>query len=273
MNVLWEKFHYIKNDTPFIIDTQLYEYDISKANISVLRDRNMISEQDYQYYLNCDKMEREIAVGKLQGTDPKLSTAIKEGIANARRIFLESNDIPDSRILAIRNDAITIIGMKANNLQITDRVVFRQSGYYTSYYKIGFIEYLYLFDIITQTEKMDVKGLGDEGILLHKNFMLEFLSELFYSAQIEGIAASISLLQMFYHNYIHGLLDIGYYRELNSRSMYKLKASDKTYALNSIYQYDLTNFDKPYLDISFNESILRSLNSIYAYIYFGRKNK
>lgn len=268
MNTLWENFHY-KKEVDTIIDSQIYEYDITKANISVLRDANIISEQEYQYYLQCDKLEREVSIGKLQGSDPKISSIIKEGIANSRRIFLESNKIPDSKVLSIRNDAITIIGMQAHNLQITDRVAFRQSGYYTSYYKIGFVEYLYLFDIVSQTENLDIKGIGDEGVSLHKNYMLEFLSELFYSAQVEGVKEAIRLLQMFYHNYTHKFLDVGYYRELNSNSMYKSNIPINQYSLETIYYDNMTNFDKQYIDISFNESILRCLNRLYSAIYFG----
>lgn len=270
--ILWQKTNY-KSDIQFLIDTNIYEYDISKANINILRDANVLTEDQYQYYYQAPRMIRQVAIGKLLGQNPEVKSILKNGITNARKVFQEMNDINDSEILAIRNDAITIVGRPAYNLQITDRVAFREAGHFTSYYKINYQEYFYMYDVVTQNENLEVKGLGDSSISLHSNFMLEFLTELFYSAQIEGPKIAISLLQMFYNNYINRLLDVGYYRELNSQSKYRFLVSDKNVSLRSIYTDWLTNYDKRYIDIGFNESILRYLNSIYASIYFAQQSK
>ena len=272
--ILWQKANY-RSDIQFLIDTNIYEYDISKANISVLRDANVLSEEEYQYYYQAPKNIREIAIGKLQGRNPEVTSILKNGITNARRIFQESNNIKDSEILAIRNDSMTIIGRPAEYLNATDRVAFRMSGFYTSFYKINYQDYFYMYDVVNQTEDLAIKGLGDKGIELHKYYMLEFLLELFYSAQIEGVKTAIMLLQMFYNNYISRLLDINYYRELNPQSMFKLLFSDqhKRLSMRDIYTDTLIDRDKRYVDIGYNESILRYLNSIYASIYFGQQSK
>ena len=132
-----------------------------------------------------------------------------------------------------------------------------------------------MYDVVTQTEDLAIKGLGDNSIELHKFYMLEFLLELFYSAQIEGVKSAITLLQLFYNNYIHRLLDVNYYRELNPQSMYKFLFSEnhKMLSLRDIYADNLINADKKYIDIGYNESILRYLNSIYASVYFGQQSK
>lgn len=272
--ILWQKANY-RSDIQFLIDTNIYEYDISKANISVLRDANVLSEEEYQYYYQAPKNIREIAIGKLQGRNPEVTSILKNGITNARRIFQESNNIKDSEILAIRNDSMTIIGRPAEYLNATDRVAFRMSGFYTSFYKINYQDYFYMYDVVNQTEDLAIKGLGDKGIELHKYYMLEFLLELFYSAQIEGVKTAIMLLQMFYNNYISRLLDINYYRELNPQSMFKLLFSDqhKRLTMSNIYADILVDRDKRYIDIGYNEAILRYLNSIYASIYFGQQSK
>lgn len=272
--VLWQKANY-RSDIQFLIDTNIYEYDISKANISVLRDANILSEEEYQYYYQAPKNIREIAIGKLQGRNPEVTSILKNGITNARRIFQESNGIKDSEILAIRNDSMTIIGRPAEFLNATNRVAFRLAGFYTSFYKINYQDYFYMYDVVNQTEDLAIKGLGDKGIELHKYYMLEFLLELFYSAQIEGVKTAITLLQMFYSNYINRLLDANYYRELNPQSMFKLLFSDqhKRLSMRDIYTDTLVDRDKRYIDIGYNESILRYLNSIYASIYFGQQSK
>lgn len=272
--VLWQKALY-KSDIQFLIDTKIYEYDITRANISVLRDANILTEEEYKYYLQTPKIIREVAIGKLQGRNPEVTDILKEGICAARKTFQEINNIKDSEILSIRNDSMTIIGRPAEQLNITDRVAFRLAGFYTSFYKINHQDYFYMYDVVTQTEDLAIKGLGDKGIELHKHYMLEFILELFYSAQIEGVKSAITLLQMFYNNYIHRLLDVNYYRELNPQSMFKLLYSEnhKTLSVRDIYADSFINADKRYIDIGFNEAILRYLNSIYASVYFGQQSK
>ena len=96
--------------------------------------------------------------------------------------------------------------------------------------------------------------------------MLEFLTELFYSAQIEGVKAALSLLEIVYSNYIRKELDIGYYRELNPRCGYKL---DSSFSMcSAVYMNEATNRDKAYIDIGYNESMLRQINRMMSSIYF-----
>ena len=129
---LWQKHSY-KLNVNYMIDVLLREYDLSKANISVLRDYDILSEEQYQYYLTCPKLEREIAIGKLQGRNPKATEALKDGISQAKRIFMESNNVEDSDVFAIINDAIIVIGSKPiQNLQVSERLKFRLDGTFTS---------------------------------------------------------------------------------------------------------------------------------------------
>ena len=268
MNNLWDKPNY-KSNIQFLIDIPIREYDISKANINVLRDANILSEDQYQYFLHCPKLEREIAIGKMQGNDPSISLTLKEGITNARRVFMEMNAINPSDVLAIRNDAIMVIGDRYMKTDITDRVRFRLSGDYRSFYRINRMHLYYNFDLITKTEVLDIKGLGDLGVALHKNFMLEFISELFYTAQIEGVEMAIKLLANVYTQYINKSLSIEYYRELNEMSRYKLLNMSN---FSSWYLESASEYHKKLLDISYNEQIFRELNRIYASIYFKTKH-
>lgn len=269
MSRLWEKVSY-RSPVQFLLDTQIIEYDISKANINVLFDAGVLALDQYNYFMNCPKIERSIAIGKMQGRDPNITAVLKSGIANARKVFIEQNNISDSSILAIRNDAITIIGDNPiYNLNITDNVKFRIAGVYRSYYNLNNIEYFYNYDLINKIEILDIKGLGDISISLHKDYMLDFFKELFYTAQIEGVKNAISLLQSVYDRYIKRELSVNYYRELNSESRYRFIGTISRYS--SITTDNATNFDKDILDVGFNENVLRYLTRIYASIYFGMK--
>lgn len=266
MKSLWKKGLY-RSPIQYLIDGTIREFDISKANISVLRDANVLSESEYQYFLTCDKLEREVAIGKMQGRDKNVTNVLKQGIQNARQAFMQLNDIDDSDILSIRNDAITIIGNKpVKTLSITDRVAFRQTGLYTSFYSIHYLEFFYYANMITDTEYLDIKGLGDDAVPLHTDFMLDLLSELFYNAQIRGIEEAISVLRNVYDNYITMKFPIEYYRELNSTSRYKLMNMT---SCKCIYADHLCEYQKRYVDISYNASILRTLMQIFSSVYYG----
>lgn len=267
-SLLWQKPQY-KSKIEYIIDNPIREFDISKANISILRDANVLSEEQYQYFLTCPRMERQIFIGKLQGSNPEVTTALKSGIANAKKVFMESNGIQDSDILYIRNDAIAIIGNKfIGQLDITNRVRFRESAVYSSFYRVNAVDMLYYYNPVSKVEKLDLKGLSDESVALHKEFMLDFLCELFYRAQMEGVKSAMEILQGLYKQYNARELPIGYYRELTSQSYYKLDSSMAMYS--SLYIDNAIEYHKKMLDISYNESVLRHFSRIYSSIYFNK---
>lgn len=269
MSSLWEKVNY-RSEIHFVLDNIIREYDITKANISVLRDANVLTESDYNYLLNAPKTEREIIIGKMQGRNPEITKTLKSGIANARRIFMQENNIQDSEVLAIRNDSITILGSTpVIKLDITDRVHFRESGCYTSFFHVNAIDLYYFYDRITNTEVLDIKGLGNESVELHKPFILEFLAELFYTAQIDGVRSAINLLSNFYSTYLKKDLPVEYYRELNSMSRYRMNKEFSLY--DTMYIDSATEYDKSFIDISHNDLVLRQLNKMLASIYFSTK--
>lgn len=268
-SILWQKVNYSAK-IEYIIDTIIREFDISKANISILRDANVLSEDQYQYLLLAPRMERQVYIGKLQGFNTEITDILKNGIINAKKIFMESNGIQDSEILYIRNDAIAIIGNRyINNLKISDRVSFRESARYSSFYKFNAIDLLYYYDHVTHSEVLDVKGLGKAGTEVHKKFMLDFLCELFYRAQMEGVKQAITILQSFYNRYINRDLEVGYYRELNPQSYFKLDSRMSMYS--SLYMDQTNEGYKKFLDISYNDNLLRHFAKIYSSIYFNAK--
>ena len=122
--MIWDKVLYRAN-IQYLIDTPIYEYDLSKANINVLRDKNAISEDLYQYLYQAPKLERNIMMGKMRAKNPHLTEILKEGIEEARKFFITKNEFLDSDILSIRNDAITTIGREAKIQAVSERVVFR----------------------------------------------------------------------------------------------------------------------------------------------------
>lgn len=258
MTSLYSKRLYLA-EIACLIDTPIREFDISKANISVLRDANAISEDLYQELFMGPKMKRSITIGKLQGQNPRISEVLKQGIENARRIFLQANNIDDNEVLAINNDSITIIGNKPIRvLDITERVRFRLDGEYTSYYLINQIGCFYFYDRITGIENIRVKGMGEDKVALHREYLLDFFKELFYTAQIDGIIPAMDLLNNFYNLYITKELPIEYCREFNAMSRYRMISEMSM--VSTMFMDWVTEIDRKYVNDATNMHILLDLN-------------
>ncbi len=253
----------------YIISSYIREYDISKANANVLFLKGAISKEQYNHLMSLDGNSRYISVGLLQKNKPEISACLKEGIKEMRYLFLTSNNLTMNDILSIKNDAIFIIN-KIPMITKFDNIEFVNKNIYTSFYKLGVgkIEIYYLYDMVNNIEHIDVKGIKDEKIILHKNYFLEFLLVLFNSAQIESLRDTINLLITFYESYLKLELDIGYYREFNAESLFSIKRI----GVSSIYKADFLGEDsKSYIDISCNLNILRELIRIFTMIQDKKK--
>lgn len=269
MSKIQKMYRYI-SPVDCLIDTEIREYDISKANISVLTEKGYLGPDQYQALLVADKMEREIFIGKLIGNNSKASAALSEGILEAKEKFFNANGIEYNDVLEIDNDAVYIIGSRPITVQqVSPLVYFRLAERYTSFYSVKKIRYYYYSSRFDNSEKLNPKGLGEYAIGLHKNFMLDFLSELFYTNQYEGVENGLRLLASFHQTYCSRTLPVEYYRNLNPQSMYSIVNFDQ-YAryFTSIYQDPRF---KSIIDISYNERLLREFNQLLSLKYFRKE--
>lgn len=267
MNNLYKQINYI-SDVDYLISTYIREYDISKANINVLYKYGAISKAQYDNYYIMDKKAREISIGLLLRDNPELNLVLQNGIIEAKRLFFEANNIQEEDVLTIKNDAVFIIN-KIPNVCVFDNIEFSLKNIYTSFYKLQYVELYYYFDIVTGTEKLDVKGIKDEILPLHEPYFLEFLKVLFNSAQAYPIQDTIDIVTTFYTKYIGLELEAGYYREFNSLSKFRLKDISNYY---SSFGVDIiSENEKDRIDILYNLNLIRQLHQIYSGLYFSRR--
>ena len=255
----------------FIINRTIQEWDIEKANISVLRDMNILSEKDYKTYKAMDKQKREVAVGCLIRDNPELYKSLATGIAEASDRFFSIMNIESEDVLYIDNDSITIIKpITYNNtkpVQIGNKTRFRTKNRYTSFYRILFIDLLYFNDNIE--EKFRLKNVNDEFIRFkHNGYFLDLVLAIAYTAQ-NNVYDALQMVSNMYKQYTNLELDLGYYREFNSISKFKITGSE----------YSLYYADNPmvnhmqYIDISYNATILRLLYKMLLKEYYMRLAK
>lgn len=283
---LWSKVRYT-SPISFIIGRRIIEVDVTKANISILREADRISEDQYRYFLTSDRMERLVFVGNMQAKDESITALLQSRLREVRQKIFEIFCIDYSNLLSIRNDAVIFVdnsyrsytpeiaqttenyksaGDITETYYLSQYLKFRVKGLYSSYYKIGNKEILYFINRISGEEYIDVAGIGDDALDLHRSYFLDLLMSLFESAEEGDIADTIDFLSKVYSQYISKSFDIGYYRRFDANSRYDI---DKT--ISNLYDYQLdhmTNDQKSIVDISYNESILRQLQKIYSTIYF-----
>lgn len=255
---------YYKASYQYLMNVYIKEYDLSKANISVLYESKAITKEDYERLASLDKHSREVEIGLRIRSQPSIFNLIQQGIKQTRDMFLKCNKIEEHQILYIDNDSISIIDKDLIDNRYTilsDYIEFKIKNIYTSMYRLGEIDFLYSY--MNQNEVYRLKYVDHNRLVsIHKNGFLDFLLGLAYEQNTEFMN-SIELLKSYYSEYIQKSLPMIHYCEFNSRSLYKF-LDGITYSFYS--KSDPSNL--AYIDISYNAFLLRTLTRYITNEYF-----
>lgn len=263
---LYELNNYLIEDK--YISDNIYEYDIKQANINMLYSYGKISYETYMMLSNSTKEYREITVGKMIAYYDELYSTINDGIKESKKRFMISNNLKNENIVRISNDAVYVISpypLKNTEFQlnpnINHKIKFACKNHFNCF--VHLFDVLLFMDFIDDENiNVDIKGLGKLSYL-HEPF-ISFLSEIFFYKQRANKNIVIQKYMEFYNAYINFDLDISYYRELNSASLFRFKSNNNTEGriLNifpNIYEKSLKKED---LDIGYNFNVLREVYSI-----------
>jgi hypothetical protein len=238
--------------TPYqrYISGRIVEYDIKSANITMLKKYNIIDNGYYTYLSNLPKYNREVEIGLKIRESKEYYEAIQKGIIDSKLLLFQYNDIQEPEVIRIANDAVYI--NRSIDLKYTQfgDVLFRQKSISDVVLKIDTLIFFYFNR--NNEMNIDVKGLGNNQIF-HQKYMLSFIASVINLVEISSLNDAINFITDFYKEYISKALDIGFYRELNPMSMYKISGSN--YCISNA-----TNIND--IDISFNASLIRELYSI-----------
>lgn len=251
----------------YIFNSYIREYDISKANINILLYKGIITEEEYIKLSMLSRRYRQVQIGYIL-KDEKINNLFEDGLKEIRKNFIEMNGLEDSDILSIKNDAIYVIN-KIPNITRFGNVEFLLKNTYTSYMKITDLEIYYGLNKQTQSEVIDIKGINDIKLELHKNYMIQIICDSLYFISTGDNNTVLDYISDIYNKYLNKLLPIEYYRTFNSMSMYDITIGGHRYGLEYLgptkENYDI-------LDISYNSNIIREIYGvIYNYILGGRK--
>jgi hypothetical protein len=214
-------------------------------------------------------MVRQVYVGKLQKESTEVTKILKQGIIESKKLLFEANNLQDRDVLSIKNDAVFVINKQLQNRKF-GLIEFMPKGLYTSFYKLRGLEAYYYYNNMNKDEYIDIKGISDTKLVLHENYFLQLLKDIFYSIQINGPEISLRMLKDAYIEYISYKMPVEYYRKFDADSAYHLKFRS---SIGTGFGYEnITQDMLPDVDITYNAALLMELQKIIISIYFN-KNK
>ena len=236
---------YINKKFDYITSARIVEYDIKSAGFNILINAGVLDQKTINKLNSLEKHERHIQIGLLQKKNKEYNKIINDGLEKFRLLFIEANDIKEENILSVKKDALFIIN---KNIKYTkfENIEFRCKNKYSSYYRIrSIVEFYYN----KRENKLDIKGINSnkEFIKLHKNYMIKFLKKLFSLNEINK-NSSLEYLFDFSYKYCNRKLDINYYREFNSKSLYRLNFKP----LGGLDLATDLEFEKDMINITYN---------------------
>jgi hypothetical protein len=237
---LYEKHLYLNKNIDYLISNEIVEYDIQSAGFNLLKKYKLVDENKIKHLESLDKKTRQVQIGLYIKYDKELGKKLNIKFVEIRKWFFEQNNLQDDEVLSIKKDAIMTL-RRCLNTEL-DNIKFVEKNIYTSYYHINNKEFYYNKDVV------HVKGIDDELLKLHEEYMLDFLYNFFKMNEISKKKKVIELIKDFSYYYKAKKLEIGYYRELSNQSLFRL--NDVYYNKNVMGVHDIGDVNK--LDIGYN---------------------
>lgn len=186
------------------------------AGLSLIKEFKLLDENRIRYLEGLPKKRRDVQIGLYERKDKELAKQMKEHMKQMRKWFFEGNGLKDEDILSIKNDALFVF-KRCHQTEFSENILFAEKNAYSSYYNINKLEFYYGAD------RLHIKGINDELLIRHKEYMLEFLHDLFTMMERSPRKKVMKTLKDFAYYYKRRELHIGYYRELNAECMFRLE--------------------------------------------------
>ena len=229
MSELYRKDTYLNKNIEILLNKIIIEYDLKSANTSLCREYSLIPEKDIEKIEKLNKEKRNKQIGLLQRKDKLFKDYLKSAFVDIRKRFILDNDLDDNDILSIKKDAIFCL--KEVNKTEFGNCIFDLKHKYTSYLYLDKLEFYYNSKnkVFGDNGRLDIKGIGDNELKKHKDYMIDFFMKLFRHLETSDIKSTNRFLSRFITRYKQMELDVGYYREFNQMSKILVRDSDIVY--------------------------------------------
>lgn len=237
---IWERHNFTNHDIGIIINSEIIEYDIRSAGLSLAKEFGYLDKFTISKLENMTKSERNRRIGIMKISNKQLSKKENECLVKVRELFIKSNNLNVEDIIAIKKDAI-FVTKRCNNRKFGE-VEFVPKNSYTSYMELNGLEFYY------SSNNMDIKGVNDNMIKLHENYMLDFFINYIELLEKGNDKKLIDYVTYFVYKYKSKSLDVEYYREFNASSNFRLKGivENNMYGIDTIDSSGIEEIDIHY---------------------------
>ena len=225
-------------DFPLIHDSEIIEWDIRSANTSIMEYYGLAEQKLIDKLKELPKQEREEAVGKLHLKRKGFGKQLETGFNNIIEEFKEANGLTMDDIISIKRDAVFV----------KNHAIVRSSfGPVVFIPKNTYLHALLLksYEFYVGKDTVDVKGIADEKIPLHRDGMILFAKNVLESAF--NFRELNRYLKDFMVSYKRRELDFDCYREFTSDSVFRVNLGGEIMELDDIGEEEMES-----LDISYN---------------------
>ncbi len=257
---------YYTSSIDFIFNHYIREYDIRKANISILHEAGIISGETYARLYNADRMQRQVYIGNMIKENKYIGDKLADFIIKYKEEFFSKNMIKDYQVLSIKNDAVFLIDTipMFTKFGKTRNIEFVLKNTYTHFMKLDRLE-IYYGKSFNQ-EVIDVKGIKDEDLEKYHMPFLNIILDFFRNMNDYGAEKSLDYISSIIDAYLRKDLGIEYYRNFRSNSDYVMNSPTAAYSIISVPED--YNFD-----INYNLYLLRQMHKYACKCLYEKINR
>ena len=239
-NNLYKYDLFVNDNIFYLFNKTIYEFDMKNAGYNLSRAYELLPASKLEELGRYKKDRRTIEIGKIQRSDDVFKERLKKAFEEARRMFFEANYVKEDEVISIKKDAI-FVTRYCEIQNFLDYIDFRPKNEYSSYIHLNRKIELYYSE-----EKMDIKGLGDDVIQYHEEYMINFIKLFFKKMETEDVATVLGFMRRFIDRYKKRELPIGYYRRFDRDPRFDIAGDD------SVKFYEYWEDQKHELDIMYN---------------------
>lgn len=236
---LYNRHNYLNKDILYLVSNEIIEYDMVSAGLALSKKFKLLDKDTLDYLDKLPKKQRNVHMGLIQRKDKEFTKALSEAFREGRKLFFEANKLNEENVLSIKKDAIYTTTY-CDNLDFGE-LQFAPKNIYSSYYYFGKYEFYF------NSNGIDVKGIDDDKLALHTEYMLGAIYDFMYLQETSKRERVIQFVKELSYHYKTLELEIGYYRELNADSLFRLKENVMEASLGIEYVNDksviLTNYN------------------------------
>lgn len=170
-----DKMLWFNEKIQYIFHAHIVEWDMEKASLSVCERYNLLPKEEIIRMKSLPKLEREKAMGMHQRGNKEFSNQLLSGIREVRRKFLEANELDESNILSLHNDAI-IFNSRKEIISNIDGINFHHDNTWDAYIRYGRVEIFYKIDELGNGS-LEFKNVGQDKIQEHTFGLNRYLTK------------------------------------------------------------------------------------------------